>query len=185
MAIIVIVGGPPNSGKSTFCESLVQALKRLGVNAQAIDLDPYAPTLQYIRGEISADERNRLKRREIGNKEIQDAKERLEQASKDYDFVIGDAPGGISDDLKPVYQLASHAVILCREDKQSDIDLWKEFFSGMELRIIAIIISRTSGRECLQDTDPIKGILVGLNRIPVNTPAINSLAYILCRRFNL
>ena len=179
------MGGPPNSGKSTFSESLVRALQDQGVSAEAVDLDPRSPTLSFIKGKISREERGRLKRSRISEKDIQDAVARLKQASRDHDFVIGDAPGGISDDIRPIYRLATHAMILCREDKQTEIDKWKAFFNTMNLRIVATIITRTSGVEQMQSGDPIKGTLVGLDRTPINTPAIRSLASILRGKFGL
>ncbi|MGH9918738.1 MAG: hypothetical protein ACRD6W_07720, partial [Nitrososphaerales archaeon] len=111
LPVIVIVGGPPNSGKSTFSESLARALRRQGVSAGAVDLDPWSPTLAFIRGEISKEERDSLKRKDIGPNEIRDAVRRLKEAAKSHDLVVGDAPGGISDDLKAIYQTATHAII--------------------------------------------------------------------------
>ena len=175
----MIVGGPPNSGKSTFSESLVRALQDQGVSAEAVDLDPWSPTLGFIRGEISKSERDRLKRSKISTEDIKDAVTRLSQASRDNDFVIGDAPGGISDEIRPIYRLATHAMILCREDKQAEIDKWKMFFSTMNLRIVATIMTRTSGVEEMRAGDLVEGTLVGLDRTPINTPAIRSLASIL------
>ncbi len=47
----IIIGGPPNSGKSTLAKSLAIALRSLGVDAYAEDLDLASPTLEFIRGE--------------------------------------------------------------------------------------------------------------------------------------
>jgi MinD-like ATPase involved in chromosome partitioning or flagellar assembly len=185
LAVVIIVGGPPNSGKSTFSESLVRALQNQGVSAEAIDLDPWSPTLRFIKGEISKEERDSLKQSKISEKDIQDAVARLKRAGKNHDFVIGDSPGGISDDIRPIYRLATHAMILCREDKRTEIDKWKVFFSTMNLLIVATIITRTSGLEQMRGGDLIEGTLVGLDRTPIDTPAIRSLASILRGKFGL
>jgi MinD-like ATPase involved in chromosome partitioning or flagellar assembly len=181
----LIVGGPPNSGKSTFSESLVRALQDQGVSAEAVDLDPWSPTLSFIKGEISRNERDRLKRSKISAEDIGDAIARLSRASRDHDFVVGDAPGGISDEIRPIYRLATHAMILCREDKQAEIDRWKMFFNTVNLRIVATIRTRTSGVEEMRAGDLVEGTLVGLDRTPINTPAIRSLASILRGKFGL
>ncbi len=50
LPVSIIIGGPANSGKSTLAESLARALRRLGVDAFAEDLDLASPTLEFIRG---------------------------------------------------------------------------------------------------------------------------------------
>lgn len=179
MRSILVVGGPPNSGKSTFAESLVRALQNQGVLAEAVDLDSWSPTLSLIKGEISKEERDAMKRKSISPGDIQEAADRLRKARKNYDIVVGDAPGGISPDVKPIYRAATHAIILCRDDKREEIDEWKMFFSTLELRIIAVIISKASGEETIRGGDLIEGTLVGLDRKPIDTPAMRSLASIL------
>jgi cellulose biosynthesis protein BcsQ len=91
------------------------------LSAEAVDLGPWAPTLSFIRKEISKEEGEKQKRSQISEKDIEDAVTRLYRAKRDHDFVIGDAPGGMSENLRPIYQLATHAIILCREDKQTEI----------------------------------------------------------------
>jgi len=185
LKVAIIVGGPPNSGKSTFSVSLVRALQDQGVSAEAVDLDLWAPTKDYIEGKTSKKEREELKRSKITKGDIDDAAKRLERAKESYDFVIGDAPGGISGNLRPIYQLATHTIILCREDKQTEIDKWKKFFEKMNLPIAAIIVTKITGKEDLQANDLIEGTLVGLKREPIDTPVIRSMASILRSRFGL
>jgi len=185
LKVAIIVGGPPNSGKSTFSVSLVRALQDQGVSAEAVDLDLWAPTIDLIKKKISEKEREKRKRSKITEEDINGAAERLERAKESYDFVIGDAPGGISDNLLPIYQLATHAIILCKEDKQTEIRKWKKFFKGMNLPIVAIIVTRIKGEEHLQANDLIEGTLVGLHREPIDTPVIRSMATILRSRFGL
>lgn len=172
MGIKIIIGGPPNSGKSTLAESLARALQEQGIDAEAVDLDPWSPTLDYVKRKITLKERNSLKRKKLSTEEINDVVKRFEKASKYHEVIIGDAPGGISEQTKRIYRTASHGIIVCREDKKEELDNWEEFFTEIELDLIAIVISKMDGKEETHFNDLIKAILVRLDRQPHVTPIV-------------
>ena len=43
----IVIGGPPNSGKSMLAENLARALRSFGVNAYTEDRDLPSPTLEH------------------------------------------------------------------------------------------------------------------------------------------
>jgi len=173
------VGGPPNSGKSTVVESLVRALQNQGVDAESVDLDPWAPTLALIQGKITREERDRQKRQNITDADARKVAERFRSASVRHRVIMGDAPGGISKTSKIIYQEATHAILVCREDGQKDIETWKSFFKELKVDLIAIVISKLDGDEEVTSNDLIHASLVKLEREPKNTPAIAALASLL------
>lgn len=179
LAIRLLIGGPPNSGKSTLAESLARALQDQRVDAEAVDLDPWSPTLALIRGEITEEQRRAMKKKEITMEEAEKAAKRFEQISRKHGIALGDAPGEISDQLRIIARKATHAIILCREDSRDAIDKWKIFFTEMGIRIIAVLVSKERGGEEIRSNTLIEGTVSNLDRKPRISPGIGVLATLL------
>lgn len=172
MSIRIVVGGPPNSGKSTFSESLVRAFQDLSVDAESIDLDLYSPTLDWLQGKITKEQRDEQKRKSITAKEAKEAHRRFKDASKEHDVIVGDAPGGISEESKQICKAATHGIIVCRDDKTDQIKAWQNFFDDIGVDVIAVVISKVSSSEDITSYDPLEIVLVDLNRQPKVTPVL-------------
>lgn len=177
----IIVGGPPNSGKSTFSANIEQVLKNMCIDAKAIDLDLWAGTLDLLWGKISKEERDFLKQDKVTQDDLRKARQVFEDASVEHDVVLGDAPGKISADWKIIYEAASHAIIVCRSDKIEEVDAWVEFCETNGIEVVAIVITEMEGDEKITSLDPLRAKLVGLDRTNVNkvTPTRNKLANLL------
>lgn len=179
LPIRIIVGGPPNSGKSTFSERLVRALQDQGVDAETIDLDIWSPTLDFIKGDITMDERNRQKRQDVTEKDAKAAAKRFRDFSKKHDVIIGDAPGGISELSKIIVNKGTHGIIVCRDDKTDEIESWKQFFEENDVELVAIVYTSMEGEEDISQNELIEAKLVNLNREAIITPAIIAFATLL------
>ncbi len=160
----IIIGGPPNSGKSTLAESLARALRSLGVDAYAEDLDLASPTLEFIKGS------KRWEQRLVAKKEwtpelAERATALFEEASSKHAVVIGDAPGKITPMSKTIAQKAHYAIILCREDCLNEINDWRRFFANLNIPVVCVAISKITGVENIKESGGmIKATLVGLDR---------------------
>jgi ribosome-binding ATPase YchF (GTP1/OBG family) len=69
----IIIGGPPNPGKSTFVSSMKRALWEIGVKVSPAELDLWAPTLEFLEGKISKQERDSRKQKEVTKEEAEEA----------------------------------------------------------------------------------------------------------------
>src|SRR2546422_3216644 len=115
---IIVVGGPPNSGKSTFAVSLVRALQNQGIDAETVDSDLWSSTVDLILGKITEEQRNQRKTEKITAEQVGEAKKAIRRASRKHEVVVADAPGMISGELRTIFAGANHGVIVCREDRQ-------------------------------------------------------------------
>jgi signal recognition particle GTPase len=163
-SIRIVVGGPPNSGKSTFSECIARALQDLDIDAESIELDVFAPTLDYIKRKITREERDKRKQEPVTKEKIEKAVKRFKSASNKHDIVIGDAPGRISKESKLLCRIATHGIIICREDESSEIENWKSFFEELNIPIVVVIISKLDGEESIIPSEMIHATLVNLHR---------------------
>jgi len=179
LAIRIVIGGPPNSGKSTFSESLVRALQDQGTDAESIDLDLWSPTLDYLQGRITKEQRDEQKRKLITAKEAKEAYTRFKDASKEHDVIVGDAPGGISEESKQICKAATHGIIVCRDDNTDQIRVWRDFFNDIGIDVVAVVISKINSTEDITSYEPLEVVLADLNRQPKVTPILKVFAALL------
>jgi len=185
LTIRIILGGPPHSGKSTLAERIARAFQDQGVNAEAIDLDLWSPTLEAIRGEITPQKRESLKRKNITVKEAKEAAIRFREKSKVHDIVIGDAPGGISEESEHIYKSATHGIIVCSEERRAELDQWTSFFKRIHLELIVLVISGTEGEDTVLSNGVINAFLVNLDGTPSVTPGTRILVSHLRKRLGI
>lgn len=181
--IRIIIGGPPNSGKSTLVSSTKRAFWEIGVKVNSVELDLWAPTLEFLEGKISKEERDSRKQKKVTKEEAKEASKRLVEASQDGSIAIGDCPGKMSQELKIIVKNATHAIILCRADQIQEIESWRTFFSEVGIPIIAELVSELNGSEEVQMSGNglITGRLVGLDRDVgrKESPVISQLAFLI------
>jgi len=181
LSVRIIIGGPPNSGKSTLAESLAIALRSLGVNAYAEDLDLASPTLEFIRGKKGWEQRQGAKK-EWTPRLAKKAAAIFEEASTRHVVVIGDAPGKITDESKMIAKKANCAIILCREDCKDEIMNWRRFFRELHIPVICVAVSKLTGAGNVEKKRVIKATLTGLDRKPKTDGVMTGLALIIKER---
>ncbi len=184
MAVRIIIGGPPNSGKSTLAESLARALQLLGVDAYAEDLDLASPTLEFIKGAKGWEQRVGAKK-EWTPKLAEEAAAKFEDASKRHAVVIGDAPGKITAESEKIAGRANYALILCREDRKEEIEGWQTFFKQIGVPVVGILVSKLTGTGIAKKRDVIEATVIGLSRKPVTDEVIVSLAALIKQELSL
>ncbi len=136
-----LVGGPSNSGKSTYMLSLAKRLNAgHGVRARSIELDVWSSSYPAFRGEVSFKDRPKHFGLEWDWKTPLDARlKEFNEASED--IVFGDLPGAKIDaatDYMCANAKADGAIVVSRT--LDGLKLWREAF---EARGVAVV------HECL------------------------------------
>ncbi len=185
MPIRIIVGGPPNSGKSTFTANLVKILQDLNVNAQPVELDLWSPTLDYLQCRITKEQRDRQKRKLVAGDDIKEACSRFKNVSERCDVAVGDAPGIISEETKQICKAATHGIIVCRDDKADQIIIWQNLFDDAEVEVIATVVSKIGGGDEIKSHVPLKVILTDLSRTSKETWVFKKFASSLKKRLEI
>ena len=157
-------------------------LQDQGVDAESIDLDLWSPTLDYIRGNITKRERDAQKRRSITIADAMEANYRFKNSTKEHGVIVGDAPGGISNQLRLITEAATHGIVLCRDDQTDQIRVWRNFFNDVGIAVIATVTSNMVGLEEVSSYDPIEVALANLDRHPKSTQTLRLLATLLRKR---
>jgi len=185
LIIRIVVGGPPHSGKSTFSERLSRAFQNQNIDAEAVDLDEWARTLAFVKKEITKEQRDEQKRKNVTEEDMQKAAQRFRDASEKHDVVIGDAPGGISSLSEIVVGTATHGIIVCKDDEPEAIVRWREFFARNNVTLLGIVHTSLTGNEGIQQNNPIEAKLVNLDQTPTITPVIVSITTLLRRQLGI
>lgn len=144
----IVVGGSPNSGKSTFTASLGLAMQHIVTEAVRdgvlgpgdikiglCDLDLASPTLEYILGGMEVP---RGKKRQWNASLLQKALEDLRLMQASNTIVIGDLPGGAPPHGTPNYvtlELAKAANFSIQVDRTypEESQPWHQFLLGAHL----------------------------------------------------
>lgn len=139
----IIIGGPPQSGKSTFTASLIKSIRerqreqpyQLSFSWQPLDV-----TDNSIAKLLNPDEDIDQKR------DVEWSKERAEERravfeARDEQLVVADAPGLITDELEIVTEPADKIIILASHEKVDKIEEWKEFAESNDMIVFAELTS--------------------------------------------
>lgn len=150
-----LVGGPTNSGKSTFSLTLVAHLReRLGLSAEAIELDVWSRSFAAFRGETPFETRPKDSGLEWDWRTPLRRQLALFHASR-CNVVLGDLPGQLDEAIAFICRAAPGASALVVSRDIAGLEEWGTFF---ERRGIPV------AHRCLTFLDRHPHVLTGLSR---------------------
>lgn len=150
-----LVGGPSNSGKSTYVLSLVNRLQTgMGHSARAVELDVWSSSYPAFRGEVTFKDRPKQFGLDWDWKTPLDARlKEFNEAGED--VVFGDLPGAKIDEATEYMcreAQADGAIIISR--KLEGLELWREVFERFDIPVVFECMSfQGSSPLPLQDLD--------------------------------
>ncbi len=185
MAIRIVVGGPPHSGKSTFTARLARTfLKEFGDDVDKMNLDPWDRSLEVISEIITEEER----KQDIKNPEkiLREKASEFKKRSKNHKAIIGDLPGRPEAPAEIVAKTGRYGIIVCKDDELNKIKDWKKFFEKNGVELVAVIHTSKNGKEeRVYREDLIRAELVNLDKSIEITLGIKSLASLLKNRLGI
>jgi len=139
----IVVGGPPQSGKSTFTASLIQSVRERQRNRPyqlSFAWLPLDVTDNSIAVLLNPDEDIDQKR------DVEWTEERAEERravfeARDERLVIADAPGLITEELRIVIEPADAIIILANYEEQERIADWREVAESNDMEVFAELTS--------------------------------------------
>lgn len=139
----IVIGGPPQSGKSTFTASLIQAIRERQRNRPyqlSFSWLPLDVTDNSIAVLLNPDEDIDQKR------DVEWSEERAEERraifeARDEQLVIADAPGLITEELQIVIEPADAIIILANYEERERIDDWREVVESNGMEVFAELTS--------------------------------------------
>ncbi len=151
-----LIGGPSNSGKSTFVLSLVEYLRSKGRTAEAIELDVWSNSYTAFRGEVPF--ATRPKRQGLDWDWKTPLDERIRSFNENQaDIVFGDLPGKLDEAIAYMCSesAADGALIISRTI--DDLTKWRNFFMMRSVHVAHEFLT-------FLETPPPPIMLVGMNR---------------------
>lgn len=192
--LIIVVGGRPNVGKSTFSVSLeksvarelerINALLGVSLNSRVVDMDEATPVSTQIgRGAPPEEVRKHSWDRALAAR----AAQKLRKTSDEANITIADVPGGNPDNItRALVGSADAAIILGRENWEDEMRTWGDFFKQIGVQVLGKIRSRMPEEvhggdlRTYQRGQFVSGRVVGLSReIIENDKLIDNVAKIL------
>jgi molybdopterin-guanine dinucleotide biosynthesis protein len=139
----IVIGGPPQSGKSTFTASLIQAIRERQRNRPyqlSFSWQPLDVTDNSIAVLLNPDEDIEQKR------DVEWTEERAEERravfeARDEQLVVADAPGLITDELRIVLEPADAIIILANYEEQEKIADWRDIAESNDMQVFAELTS--------------------------------------------
>src|SRR5438270_3441304 len=173
----ILIGGPPNAGKSVLFDSLTTALQQRGVRHHAIRACPDGEGNWYQEIQQQLDpESIRLIRikKEWTASFVQGICRDLERRHLP---LLVDMGGRPKEWQMCILQACTHSLLLLRPDEPESADAWRELVKKASLLPLAELHSERNGIAAITSETPIiQGTLTGLERgIPAQGPLFDAL----------
>ncbi|HLG64051.1 MAG TPA: CRISPR-associated protein Csx3 [Ktedonosporobacter sp.] len=161
----VLVGGPPNAGKSVLFYRLTQALRERGVDHYALRACPDGDRNWYYESKEELRDSLRAEIKLTGEwppSFIQSITQALEYRNVPFLVDMGGLPRPSQHCL---VRSCTRSILLVKEDEPENAQLWQDLIETHNLIPLARIISRREGASLITTESPVlEGIITGLER---------------------
>lgn len=158
----VLVGGPPNAGKSVLLYRLTQALRARGVDHYALRACPDGEGNWFQESDPAFVSTILVKHRIWPTSFLERISQDLEHRCLPFLVDMGGHPTPAEASL---FRSCTHTILLLREDLPQETQRWQEVVETSNLLPLARLFSQREGTSILLTSSPLlTGILTGLDR---------------------
>ncbi|WP_322801474.1 CRISPR-associated protein Csx3 [Thermoflexus sp.] len=155
----VLIGGPPNSGKSVLTYSLSQSLRKRGVAHYVLRAAPDGEGDWFHEAEPRLTRQLRIK----GTFDERWVDRIVQDIRRRHLPLLVDVGGMPTPEQERIFSVVTHAVLLIRDPAARPA--WQERVRRYGLHLIADLDSRLEGSsEVLEETPVLRGVITGLER---------------------
>ena len=158
----ILVGGPPNAGKSVLTYNLTRALKERDVPHYVFRANPDGEGDWFLKGDPETVRQIR-----------KDAKSEWSDIFRTFvcrDLterhlpLIVDLGGRPSDADTCIFQVCTHSILLLKDEDPKATETWHHYTETNKLRPLVELRSQLTGESTLTSKDPVMGIITKLER---------------------
>lgn len=163
----VVIGGPPNSGKSTFTYGLIRLIQ------ETLGIPGASPEFAYLTLDVWDKTLNDLLAIDDGDPaplSEEDEEQRVEDRANRFAdmvnlLVLGDLPGGDPDEYTRILAQPADAIIIVSQSPEG-IETWRRFAQEQDIDVFATFetFQQGEGEEASWNAETREGRLVGLDR---------------------
>ncbi|MHB8597676.1 MAG: CRISPR-associated protein Csx3 [Ktedonobacteraceae bacterium] len=159
----VLIGGPPNAGKSVLLYNLTQALYERGVRHHILRACPDGEGNYFQEGHpVTVSSLRENNKRAWSSDFIRKISYNLEHRCLPFLVDMGGNPRMTE---LPLFQQCTHAVLLLRADKPDSTQVWQHMVEKAKLRTLAQLFSEQNGISIVTNRTPfLTGNITGLER---------------------
>ena len=161
----ILIGGPPNAGKSVLTHNLTQALRRLGVPHYVFRANPDIEGDWFLQGNVNTVRQIQLKVWDYRHWSDIFRAFVCRDLSQRFLPLIVDLGGLPREADTCIFQVCTHSILLLKDEDENATRTWRRYTAMNGLLPLAEIRSQLSGNSILTAEKPIiTGTITGLER---------------------
>ena len=158
----ILIGGPPNAGKSVLTYNLTRALRENDIPHYVFRANPDGEGDWFLKGDPDTVRQIRKDAKSAWSETFR-AFVCRDLAQRPLPLIV-DLGGRPSDADSCIFQVCTHSILLLKDDDEAATQTWRRYAETNHLKPLAELRSQLKGESILTADDPLMGIITKLER---------------------